>query len=303
MINRATLRFKLLYAQNWNIGFCKQFPEALISSKSLERIQWLKHPYRDRWFADPFIYKVTDDEIIVFVEECPIENPKGIICELVIDRRTMRLKERYVLLELDTHLSYPAIIREEGKVYVYPENGFSGKLNIYEYDEAKHCLANPICILDEAVADASIIKTGGKYLLICTHYPDTQEKAYIYESASLFGPFKKISDNPFQTLLSCSRPGGNWIEVGKELYRPAQNCEIRYGGSLSIMKCKPVETVIVEEVCFEIQPVSRRYNLGIHTLNFYQDTCVIDGYGYSHPLFAKTYLPISTYIRKLLKNG
>lgn len=298
MINRDTLRSKLLYAQNWNIGFCKQTSEALVSSKLLEKIMWLKHPYRDRWFADPFIYKVTDDEIIVFVEECSIEKPKGIICELVIDRKSMRLKERFVMLELDTHLSYPAIFKDGGKVYVYPENGFSGKLNVYEYDEAKHCLMNPICILDEAVADASIIKTGEKYLLICTQYPNTQEKAYLYESNSLFGPFKKISNNPCQTLLSCSRPGGNWIEVGNEIYRPAQNCSVRYGGSLSIMKCTFIEKDMIEEVNFEIYPISRRYNLGIHTLNFHQDTCVIDGYGYLYPLFAKTYLPISSCIHK-----
>ena len=124
-----------------------------MEKKALNKVQWLKHPYRDRWFADPFIFKVTDSEIIVFVEECPIERPKGILCELVIDRKTKRLKERYVLLESDTHLSYPAFIRQNGTVYVYPENGASGKLNIYEYDETNHRLVNPKCILEKSVAD------------------------------------------------------------------------------------------------------------------------------------------------------
>ena len=113
-----SIKEKLLYANNWNIGFCEQSPIELINSQSLKTIQWMKHSYRDRWFADPFIYKVTPDEIVVFVEECPIKAPKGILCELVIDRKTKRLKQRFVLLDLDTHLSYPAIIREGRKVYV-----------------------------------------------------------------------------------------------------------------------------------------------------------------------------------------
>ena len=90
---------KIKYNQYWNIGFCEQNPEELIRNKQLKSSRWLSHPYRDRWFADPFIYKVTDNEIVVFVEECPIENPKGIICELVIDRKSMQLKKRYVMLE------------------------------------------------------------------------------------------------------------------------------------------------------------------------------------------------------------
>ena len=116
-----------MYPQNWNIGFVEQSAEDLLGKQQLGHIRWMKHKYKDRWFADPFIYKVADDEIVVFVEECMItDKPKGILCELHVDRKTMRLRERYVLLELDTHLSYPAFIKKDGVTYVYPENGSSG---------------------------------------------------------------------------------------------------------------------------------------------------------------------------------
>ena len=285
---------KLLYANNWNIGFCEQTSHDLISGHSLKTIQWMKHPYKDRWFADPFIYQVTENEIVVFVEECPIENPKGILCELVLDRKNKRLKQRYVLLELDTHLSYPAIIREGDKVYVYPENGASGKLDIYEYDEAHHCLTNPVCILEKAVADATIMKKDGRYILIATHNPETQKNAYLYESQSLFGPFCQISKDAFQPLISCARPGGNWIQIGDDVYRPAQNCEIRYGASLNIMSCKFIGREVSEKKAFAINPINKRYNLGIHTLNFHQDICVVDGYGYLYPLYFRLYKSLRT---------
>ena len=97
---------KFFYNQNWNIGFCEIAAKALVREKKLPKIQWMKHPYHDRWFADPYILSVDEDEIVVFVEECSIDNPKGVICELVLDRVTKRLKERYLLLEISKELWY-----------------------------------------------------------------------------------------------------------------------------------------------------------------------------------------------------
>ena len=279
---------KIQYNQYWNIGFCEQTPEELICDKQLKPVKWLKHPYRDRWFADPFIYKVTESEIVVFVEECPMENPKGIICELVIDRKTMRLKERYVMLELDTHLSYPAIISHGGKDYVYPENGASGKLNIYEYDEVNHKLVNPVCILDEAVADATIIKQNDRYYMSATKFPETQEKAFLYMADSLFGPFEQVEEKPYQMELGCSRQGGNYFDAYGSTFRPAQDCKERYGGALAIMN-SDFSNGIQENEVFKITPQKGKFGLGLHTLNFVNGLCVIDGYGYYMPLFGNYY--------------
>ena len=288
---------KIQYCQYWNIGFCEQTTEELIQNKQLKSVKWLRHHYRDRWFADPFILQVTDNEIVVFVEECPIENPKGIISELVIDRKTMRLKERHVMLELDTHLSYPAILRINGKVYVYPENGASGKLNLYEYDEENHRLINPVCILEEAVADATILEKGGCWFMSATKFPRTQEQAYLYEAEIPFGPFKQISLKPYQTNLSCSRQGGNWILISNKIYRPAQDCEVRYGGALSIMKSDIAAGIKEHRIC-QLKPFDKHYSLGLHTINFHDGLCVIDGYGYYYPLFGKLYYSLQ---RTLLK--
>lgn len=287
---------KIQYCQYWNIGFCDQTPESLIHDKALKPIQWLKHPYHDRWFADPFILKVSETEIVVFVEECTMENPKGIISELVIDRKTMALKRHYVLLQKETHLSYPAIIRHSGKILVYPENGASGKLNIYEYDAEKHQLINPICILNEAVADATIIEQDGLYYLSATKFPDTQEKAYLYESNSPYGPFLQIDPKPYQTNLQFSRQGGNFFEVQGHLYRPVQDCMEQYGAALNIMETNGHNEKIKEFVKMRLSPQDKRYGLGLHTLNFENGMAVIDGYGYYKPVLGKWYY----FMRKLI---
>lgn len=289
---------KIQYNQNWNIGFCEQTPEELLKDKSLKPIQWMKHPYKDRWFADPFILKVTEDDIVVFVEECPMEKPKGILCELVLDRKTKRLKQRFVLLELDTHLSYPAIIRFDGKIFVYPENGASGRLNIYEFDETKHRLINPVCILQEAVADATIIEYEGHYLMVATKYPETQQEAFLFQSESLFGPFIQVIEKPIQSNRSCSRPGGNWFIIDNVLYRPAQDCSQKYGAALSLMEIED-NCNKNELLALYLNPLKGRYCLGLHTLNFKSGICVIDGYGYLYPLFGRLYY--SSFVRSLTK--
>lgn len=289
---------KIQYCQYWNIGFCDQTPDELIQDKALKPIKWLKHPYRDRWFADPFIIKVTDSEIVVLVEECPMDNPKGIISELLIDRSTMCLKKRYVLLEKETHLSYPAIIRHNGKILVYPENGASGELNIYEYDESNHRLVNPVCILNEAVADATIVEIDNRFYLSATKFPDTQEKAYLYESDSLYGKFVQIEATPYQTDLRFSRQGGNFFVVNGHLYRPAQDCLEQYGSALYIMDTSGYGESIKEIPLYRLNPQDKRYGLGLHTLNFENGMTVVDGYGYYMPFLGRLYYKVRGLISK-----
>lgn len=279
---------KIQYNQYWNIGFCEQSYDDLVRRKELKRVRWLKHPYRDRWFADPFIYRVTDNEIVVFVEECPVEHPKGIISELVIDRSTMKLKDRFVLLEKDSHLSYPAILRMNSKVYVYPESGASGQLCIYEYDEINHRLVDPRVILDEAVADATIFADRGRFIMTATKFPNTQAGLFLFSSDSLFGPFEQLGKNPIQETLSASRNGGSFLKTSSRLYRPAQNCSVRYGGALSIMEVNST-LCYKESFAFGINPLKGRYGLGLHTINYESGYFVIDGYGYYYPVVGRLY--------------
>ena len=55
---------KLIYSQFWNIGFTPDKPETVIQNKGVSKINWMKHPYKDRWFADPFVVK--EDEVCIF---------------------------------------------------------------------------------------------------------------------------------------------------------------------------------------------------------------------------------------------
>ncbi len=278
----------LTVSANWNIGFCECSSTQFIESRGVGKIQWMKHNYRDRFFADPFILKITEDSIILFAEECHFENPHGIICELTVERSTKQLIERKVILELDTHLSYPAIIDFDGKVYVYPENSQSGGLKIYEYNQQKHCLENPRLILNEPVTDATILNINGIYFMAATKLPNSQEGVFMYASKSILEQFHSININPFENSSSCSRPAGNWIITSTGIYRPAQDCSLRYGRGISIMRTIFDGTFISERNVFSVYPDSFRYNRGLHTINFKESLCVVDGFGYLYPFIGRT---------------
>lgn len=298
---------KIQNASNWNIGFCSLTPEQLISRRKLGQITWMEHPYRDRFFADPFILRVTDDTITVLAEEYVFDNPPGTIVELVVDRSSMKLVERHPLLTLPTHLSYPAIFRDKDTIWVYPENGASGELNLYRYDPENHKLHDAHKILDVAVADATILKKeGSKYLLIATKYPETQQKAFAYVSDNILSGFSDAQEAPVQISKKCSRPGGNFFTANGRLFRPAQDCSEVYGGALSIMEFDP-ET-LAETFCFKISPKSYRYSLGLHTINFEDNICVVDGYGYYLPTLGRIYASgavamMRQLLKKILRHG
>ena len=67
--------YKLLVRQKWQIGFILGGYDAVLNDGKL-KITWVKSPYKDRWFADPFILDVTSDEIILLVEEFPYSTMK-----------------------------------------------------------------------------------------------------------------------------------------------------------------------------------------------------------------------------------
>ena len=119
-------------SQGWALGFVRGGMAVIMESEHFE-VDWVKMP-KDRWFADPFVLDVKDDEILLLVEDYGYEKRKGIISLLHIDRISMEITARKELLELPTHLSFPAIWRKEGHVYVYPESARSGRLDLYEYD-------------------------------------------------------------------------------------------------------------------------------------------------------------------------
>lgn len=293
---------KYLNNQNWNIGFSRVTPEILIKNKRLPKIHWMKHSYKDRFFADPFILDSDSDFIYLLAEEL-IFWEKGTIVWLKVSKTTFKLIDRQVILKSDTHLSYPHIVNYENKTFIIPENSESGKLTIYEFDNATKSLTPITPIADEPLTDATLLTYNGKHYLLATELPSSQKDAYLYEYDASSKKFRKVQPSPIIVGDTASRMGGAFFEANGKTYRPAQDCSNGYGKALTILQVDAVEPSYAEHPIFRIEPQSWRYHLGLHTLNFDQKSgfAVVDSYGYQYPIIGR----ILMNIRKLkyLFNG
>lgn len=274
--------YKKLISRRWTIGFVQNDIHGILKGEPL-RVSWMKHNYRDRWFADPFILDVTDKEIIVLVEEFYNPIDRGRIARLTIDRQSLDLLKSEPVLTLDTHLSFPVIVRREGKVFIYPENGESGALIMYEYDIKMNKVKVAKIFSDESLADAVVTNVFGEEFMFCTLLSDcSKDMLHIYrqDASGLFKASESISFHGDYI----ARMAGDFFIVDGKIYRPAQDCNRSYGNGTLIQEVKYNNGVWQFKEVRRYFSCNSTYKLGIHTLNMYRDLIVVDAMGYRYPI-------------------
>lgn len=282
------MNFKKIYRRftdrHWTIGFLENSLDSILSGESL-RVNWLKHNYNDRWFADPFILDVGNNFIYLLVEEYYMPISRAYISKLTINKNTYELVKTEPVLKLQTHLSYPAIIRRDGNVYIYPESGKSGKLMLYKYDVDKNIIVEERLLIDGDVGDATYTDAFGEDLLFCTFPPKYNEDELHICRKGEDGLFHSSEIIRFDE--SIARMAGDFFQINGTIYRPAQDCNKSYGNGTVIQE------VSQDNGKWEFKEVRRYYSpnkiypLGIHTLNSYKGLTVVDAVGYWHPIIGK----------------
>ena len=265
-----------LATEVWALGFVRGGLQSVMESDHLE-VDWVKMP-KDRWYADPFVLDVTDEEILLLVEDYSYATRKGIISLLHINRSTMEITARKEVLELSTHLSFPAIWRKEGHIYVYPESAKSGKLDMYEYDADKEELAFIGTICDDVVWDSYITDAFDEPLMFTAAHYDTILDIYSWNpEKERFIPYRQI----YQESRNM-RMGGGVFLYNDSVYLPAQNNNKTYGGAIDIKRIDYTNGEFTFETEKHIESPNKRYPLGLHTMNEYKGVVVIDVKGYRY---------------------
>lgn len=270
----------------WNIGFIEEGLSDTLTNKK-PKIHWVKKCINDRWFADPFILDVTDSEIIILAEEFCYNVHRGRIARLVIDRKTYEEKSFEIILELPTHLSFPFIIRKNGKIYLMPENSASGCSTVYEYNDANRKVTPLHHIAEEPFADATIFELDGQSYLCTTMLPDSNSKSikiYTLDKDDL-----KVVDRvaTVEFPIVCGRNAGEVFSVDGQFYRPAQDCTKCYGHGVILQKMTIKEGKWVFEDVNRFYPNTFKYNQGLHTFNNYKGLIVIDARGFRNPIMGR----------------
>ncbi len=286
-------RIKNFSSERWNIGFIQNDLDSILRGDEI-KVNWLKHGYKDSWFADPFILGINESEILVLVEEFPREINKGRISKLTINKYTYELKKLEVVEELSTHMSFPVIMSSSSRdmVYVMPENGASGNLTLYKYWISNNKIENVGSVLDENVADAVSFKVGNCDFLFCTKAPEVNGNTlYVYIWDDEIQKYKYCQAYSFEEKVA--RMAGSFFEYNGEWYRPTQECNTQYGHAVTIQKLvngdkrMPLEMAIIEGK-LEFEEVRRLYSVnpklkvGMHTFNTYQELIVTDSLGFDN---------------------
>lgn len=284
---------KGLNRNRWNLAFFENANLKDVFAEDYSSVHWMKYKDRTRWFADPFILTVKDDIIEVLVEELSYSKNKGRIAKLVVDRKSWQLRDMIIILELPTHLSFPMIFRRGTDVFVIPENSASGKSVAYLYNPEDEALIPQNTVCSEPLTDATIFEFSNRHYMFATSIPDPNGKEldiYSFDPNSLKA--EKIKTISFNRPIA--RNAGTPFVYDGNLYRPAQDCEGAYGKGVVIQKinCNNDSIVLDFEDRDSIYPFSRKYQLGIHTLNMHDGMCVIDGRGLLYPTVGRIVRPI-----------
>lgn len=266
---------KSLMHYSWELAYFDYDKQILTQGLDFGKIHIVKNPYKNKWFADPFILRDTECELTLLVEEFDYDVNRGRIAQVVIDKSKDAIVSCDIILDLQTHLSFPVIYRIGDKVVVHPENSVSGFSFMYEYDECSKKLINPIKVLDEPVTDAIIIKESNEFKMYATRLPDPNGcNLKTYVSKDFFGPYTMSYVDEFPHC--CARMAGQFIINDGKNIRPAQDCDGAYG--------KAVVFFDGHTKLGEIRPSTYKY-AGVHTFNKLNNVCIIDIKRYDYPLF------------------
>ena len=268
-------------AIKYNIGFVEENVDDVINGKPIT-VNWLKHSYKDRWFADPFILDVTDDEFVVLVEEWYDPIQRGRISKLIVDRNTYELKSLKVMIDEGFHMSFPAITRKPDGIYIQPECGATHRLVEYKYNEEQDHFEKINVICDLPLTDSVRNTLFNEDLMFSTKLPDANGKElgiyYWNKSQSRY----QIKDYyHFQENLS--RMAGNFFICNGKIYRPAQVCIESYGDAVSIQEVTYNNEKWIFRELRRIYSPHPDMNLGFHTFNVYNGIIVVDAVGYRRP--------------------
>lgn len=237
------------------------------------------NPYRDHWFADPFIVDADEREVTLLVEDFSLDTLKGSISELTVDRSAWRIIRRRPVLDESLHLSFPYIVRREGtRVWFMPESSRASRLSVYCYDRTDgRCRRERDLVAaglsDAILLDGHVLATRGTGL--------NGSVLHVYRpSGDAYSEARSLT-----FAKNVARNAGAVFVHGDRRFRPAQVSNEWYGEALSIQEVTGADGQwTMTEVRRILPPEGFE---GIHTLNHYQDLWVTDLKYYPHPWLSK----------------
>lgn len=295
-MNPVQKLYTKLTRTRWELGLIHDGLDGAFSDKQLI-VDWIENPFKDRWFADPFILDVTEEYVYILAEEYRFSERKGRIAKLWVNRKSMVIERFKILLETSTHLSFPSILRKNGKIYVYPESAYSGRLDLYQYEADSESLVYQETICDDVVWDSVITDLFGEDLLFTANKSDYYLDIYKWSpESSRYLPYITL-----QSPEKNSRMAGQFFKYNDDVYCPRQDCSHNYGGATDICRVARDENGFHFSLVKKLRSPHKTRKEALHTFNEYKGLVVVDVKGYDYPIVGKLLKKSVLGIKRLLK--
>lgn len=194
-------------------------------------------PPRDRFWADPCLVE-HDGRHYLFVEEEIAAVGRGRIAVLELSDDGAVTPPRTVV-ETDHHLSYPFVFRWQGETYMVPESEAAKRVDLFRATAFPHAWERVATLLDGVRAsDATLLWRDDRWWMFAAVAENRgapkDAELFLFHSERLTDGWQPHPRNPIVSDVRNARPAGALFEADGKLYRPSQDCSVRYGYGLNL---------------------------------------------------------------------
>ena len=184
------------------------------------------------FYADPFLWE-RDGLFWLFFEDYDYRAERGVIACATV-RPDNALADVRTVLDAPYHLSYPCVFEADGELYMVPETGGNGAVDLYRCEEFPNRWVRDRTLLDFGGIDNTVVEVDGRWWMT-TSVAEPRSRArqlWLFSSETVSGAWTPHPANPLSTDIRSNRGGGAFLHDDGRLIRVAQDCGRTYGYSL-----------------------------------------------------------------------
>ena len=190
-------------------------------------------------------------------------------------------------LEQSNHFSYPQIIEDYERVFLFPEIASWASPKLFELStDGLSCTGEfELQGLEETrLVDATLFKSEDTWFIFAGDPETSHQKLKLFHSNSLFGPYIEHTKSPIALDPRSSRMAGPiFVREGK-IYRFAQNCSSSYGDGITVNRILTLNKTDYQELL--VNEISIANQKGPHTLMISDGKVWLDSYTEKFSLLA-----------------
>lgn len=233
-----------------------------------------------RYFTDPFLIRHAE-RTWLFFEDASIATDLGRIQCMAIDDDGAR-SEPEMVLERETHLSYPCVFEWGGEHYMIPESAETRSVELHRaVDFPRRWTLEKVLFQDTYAVDATVLEADGRFWMFVAMSVaggSANDELFLFHADTPHGAWTPHPANPIVSDARRARPAGRIFRENGAWIRPAQDCTGAYGAAMVLHRIDVLtEREYRETPIARIDPVWAPGLVGTHTVATGGGFSVIDG--------------------------